>query len=163
MWYLTVKVIRYISRGDQTSHQMKKIILYSILGTRTWLITLHELMVYSSPLVTKLIFRKNLSFIKLQIIGALSDALSDAQMNILSLMTEKLGILEKVRFIFKHFFDEWNIYFAEAQINYQSPFTSGITHFNALFTHFLIIYLLRTAEKYAVAHCTEKNIWYLLL
>ena len=63
MWSLTVKVILYISRGDETSHKMKKIILFY----RYRLIVPHELMAHCTRLVTKLIFRKNVLFIKLQI------------------------------------------------------------------------------------------------
>ena len=61
MWSLTVQVIRYISRGDETGHKTKTIILFYKYRER-------QDMAHCTPLVTKLIFRKNLLFIKLQII-----------------------------------------------------------------------------------------------
>ena len=69
MWYVSVKVISYISRGDETGHKMKKnVLFYRSRERQDMAIVPHKLIAHYTPVVTKFIFRQNLLFIKLQII-----------------------------------------------------------------------------------------------
>ena len=61
MWSLTVNVIRYVSKGDETGHKMKIMLIMLNYRYRE-----RQDMAHCTPLVTKLICRKNLLFIKLQ-------------------------------------------------------------------------------------------------
>ena len=104
--------------------------LYCSLGTgnvKIWLIinVPHKLMANCTPLVTKLIFRKNLLFIKLQIIEYMSTKRCTDKYIITH--DQKTSDTREIQVSFKKISDDWKIYFSGVQTNY---------HFSC----FLIIY-----------------------